>query len=199
MNVHDFFPLFAKIPVKSRSPRTAMYHAAVNSALKRIPETSEEGLVIAKERLERAYAWHEGQLAGRAWAAGADFMLADCEAPPPLFYADLTHPSSAGLPPPAAYQPDAERVCPPPLPATAPPLGFFCALSCMNFGDVALNQPSTVFVGWYWAPPPPPLPPAPVCGPRGGLFWVQEGGGRPTRGVRFAERGPRGQGTRLRL
>ena len=32
---------------------------------------SEEGLVLARERLERAYAWLEGQLAGRTWAAGA--------------------------------------------------------------------------------------------------------------------------------
>jgi glutathione S-transferase len=46
---------------------------AVDSALKRVPLKSEEGLVLARERLERAYAWLEGQLAGRTWAAGADF------------------------------------------------------------------------------------------------------------------------------
>ena len=43
------------------------------------------------EKLERAYAWLEGQLAGRTWAAGADFTLADCAAAPSLFYADWTH------------------------------------------------------------------------------------------------------------
>ena len=42
---------------------------AVDSALKRIPVASEEGLVMAQERLERAYAWLEVKLAGRAWAA----------------------------------------------------------------------------------------------------------------------------------
>jgi len=48
---------------------------AVDSALKRVPATSDEGLRIAKERLERAYAWLEGKLAGRIWAAGADFAV----------------------------------------------------------------------------------------------------------------------------
>src|ERR1700704_5749603 len=64
---------------------------AVDSALKRVPTKSEEGLAIARERLERAYAWLEGQLAGRTWAAGGDFTLADCAGSPSLFYADRTH------------------------------------------------------------------------------------------------------------
>ena len=38
----------------------------------------------------RAYAWFEGQLAGKTWAAGADFSLADFAAAPSLFYADWT-------------------------------------------------------------------------------------------------------------
>jgi glutathione S-transferase len=64
---------------------------AVESVLKRVLATREEGLALAKERLERAFGWLEGQLAGRAWAAGADFTLADCAAAPSLFYADWTH------------------------------------------------------------------------------------------------------------
>ena len=64
---------------------------AVDSALKRVPLRSDEGLALASERLERAYAWLEGCLAGRTWAAGADFTLADCAAAPALFYADWTH------------------------------------------------------------------------------------------------------------
>ena len=64
---------------------------AVNAKLGVVPMKSEEGLAIAKERLERAYAWLEGRLAGRIWAAGADFTLADCAAAPSLFYADWTH------------------------------------------------------------------------------------------------------------
>lgn len=64
---------------------------AVAGVLQRIPLKKEEGLAIANERLERAYAWIEAQLAGRTWAAGADFTLADCAAAPSLFYADWTY------------------------------------------------------------------------------------------------------------
>ena len=71
---------------------------AVDSALGRVPVKREEGLLIARERLERAYAWLEEELAGRTsgagaetWATGADFTLADCAAAPSLFYADWTH------------------------------------------------------------------------------------------------------------
>jgi len=64
---------------------------AVSSALGRIPMKSEEGLALAKERLELAYSWLESHLAGKTWAAGADFTLADCAAAPSLFYADWTY------------------------------------------------------------------------------------------------------------
>lgn len=64
---------------------------AVDSALGRLPMKREEGLAIAVERLERAYAWLEGHLAGKTWAAGDAFSLADCAAAPSLFYADWTH------------------------------------------------------------------------------------------------------------
>lgn len=64
---------------------------AVDSALGRLPMQREQGLALARERLERAYAWLEGHLAGRTWAAGVDFSLADCAAAPSLFYADWTH------------------------------------------------------------------------------------------------------------
>jgi glutathione S-transferase len=64
---------------------------AVDSALGRVPVKSEEGLKLAGERLDRAYAWLEGHLAGKTWSAGADFTLADCAAAPSLFYADWTH------------------------------------------------------------------------------------------------------------
>ncbi len=64
---------------------------AVNSALGRIPTPSDVGLRLAAERLERAYTWLEGHLAGKTWAVGDDFTLADCAAAPSLFYADWTH------------------------------------------------------------------------------------------------------------
>ena len=64
---------------------------AVESALKRLPVKQEDGLAIASEKLERAYAWLEGHLAGKIWAAGDEFSMADCAAAPSLFYADWTH------------------------------------------------------------------------------------------------------------
>jgi glutathione S-transferase len=79
---------------------------AVESALGRLPVKKEEGLAIAKERLDRAYAWLEGQLAGGAtlWAAGTDFTMADCAAAPSLFYADWAHRISDSYPALRAYR-----------------------------------------------------------------------------------------------
>jgi len=42
--------------------------------------------------------------AGRAWAAGPDFTLADCAAAPSLFYADWVHPISDAYPVLRAYR-----------------------------------------------------------------------------------------------
>jgi glutathione S-transferase len=64
---------------------------AVGGALTGDPVKRQEGLALAAEKLELAYAWLEGHLAGNTWAAGSDFTLADCAAAPALFYADWTH------------------------------------------------------------------------------------------------------------
>ncbi|HTC53644.1 MAG TPA: glutathione S-transferase family protein [Steroidobacteraceae bacterium] len=64
---------------------------AVDGALTGDPVKRREGLALAVEKLERAYAWLEGELAGRTWAAGEEFTLADCAAAPALFYADWVH------------------------------------------------------------------------------------------------------------
>lgn len=77
---------------------------AVESALQRLPITREQGLAIASARLDRAYAWLDGHLAGKAWAAGEPFSLADCAAAPSLFYADWTHPISEAYPVLRAYR-----------------------------------------------------------------------------------------------
>lgn len=53
------------------------------------------GVAEARKQLETAYAWLEQTLAGREWAAGRDFTLADCAAAPSLFYADWVHPIPA--------------------------------------------------------------------------------------------------------
>lgn len=53
------------------------------------------GVKEARGMLETAYAWLDTVMAGREWAAGDRFSLADCGAAPFLFYADWTHPIAA--------------------------------------------------------------------------------------------------------
>ena len=81
----------------------AMQHA-VDGALTGDPVKRSDGRAIAEDKLERAYAWLEGELAGRTWATGDDFTLADCAAAPSLFYADWTHPLSDDYPLLRAYR-----------------------------------------------------------------------------------------------
>jgi glutathione S-transferase len=69
---------------------TAMEHA-VHGALTGDVVKRQEGMALAVDKLELAYAWLDGQLGDRTWAAGAQFTLADCAAAPALFYADWTH------------------------------------------------------------------------------------------------------------
>lgn len=49
------------------------------------------GVEEARRMLDTAYAWLDERMAGREWAAGDTFTLADCGAAPFLFYADWTH------------------------------------------------------------------------------------------------------------
>jgi len=89
-----FFDLHVMTPVQH----------AVTGALSGDADKRRDGLAFAAEKLDMAYAWLEQQLAGRTWAAGADFTLADCAAAPSLFYADWTHPISAAYPQLRAYR-----------------------------------------------------------------------------------------------
>src|SRR5262249_53206351 len=77
---------------------------AVDGALTGDPVKRQDGLALSEKKLELAYAWLEGQLAGRTWAAGADFTLADCAAAPSLFYADWTYRISEAFPVLRAYR-----------------------------------------------------------------------------------------------
>jgi glutathione S-transferase len=61
------------------------------------------GVAEARRLLDTSYAWLESELAGRAWAAGGHFSLADCAASPSLHYADKVHPLRADHPALAAY------------------------------------------------------------------------------------------------
>lgn len=68
-----------------------MMQIAVNGALTGDPIKRKDGHDESIAKLEKAYAWLEGELAGRTWATGADFTMADCAAAPSLFYADWVH------------------------------------------------------------------------------------------------------------
>lgn len=64
----------------------------VSEALRGEQGRRELALAEARAALEKAYAWLETRLAGRQWAAGDRFSMADCAAAPSLFYADWVHP-----------------------------------------------------------------------------------------------------------
>ena len=81
----------------------AMQHA-VDGALTGDAVKRRDGQAVAEEKLERAYAWLESELAGRTWAAGDAFTMADCAAAPSLFYADWTHRISDAHPVLRAYR-----------------------------------------------------------------------------------------------
>ncbi len=60
----------------------------------RRPEDARDryGVTQARTALDTIYAWLDHALAGRQWAVGDAFTLADAAAAPALFYADWTHP-----------------------------------------------------------------------------------------------------------
>jgi glutathione S-transferase len=89
-----FFDLHVMSPVQ----------LAVDAALTGKPERRDEGVARAAEKLERAYAWLEQRLAGKTWAAGEAFTMADCAAAPSLFYADWTCPIPETCPTLRAYR-----------------------------------------------------------------------------------------------
>jgi len=67
-------------------------------------EHDPRGVTEAHALLETAYAWLDRRIAGREWAAGPAFTLADCAAAPALFYADWAHPIPEALPSARAYR-----------------------------------------------------------------------------------------------
>lgn len=62
------------------------------------------GVGEAKARLDKTYRWLDQQLAGRQWAAGDAFSLADCAAAPALFFADWVQEIDAGFKQLRAYR-----------------------------------------------------------------------------------------------
>ncbi|WP_116090251.1 glutathione S-transferase family protein [Sphingomonas crusticola] len=76
----------------------------VFEALREDGTRRDEAMSEARLALDTAYAWLEQRLAGRTWAAGADFTMADCAAAPSLFYADWVHPIGAEFQQVRAYR-----------------------------------------------------------------------------------------------
>jgi glutathione S-transferase len=64
----------------------------VSDALRPAEHRDAYGVERARGDLDRIYAWLDQELAGREWAIGADFTMADCAAAPSLFYADWAYP-----------------------------------------------------------------------------------------------------------
>jgi glutathione S-transferase len=61
------------------------------------------GVEQARARLAEAYAMIEAQMAGKTWAMGDAFTMADCAAAPALFYANLVLPFGEAHKNTAAY------------------------------------------------------------------------------------------------
>lgn len=63
----------------------------VLDSLRPAAQRDRHGVGEARTMLEIAYCWLDQAMAGREWAAGDAFSLADCAAAPALFYADWSH------------------------------------------------------------------------------------------------------------
>jgi glutathione S-transferase len=63
----------------------------VHDALRAPAARDAQGVADARAMLETTYAWLDERMAGREWASGDAFSLADCAAAPALFYADWSH------------------------------------------------------------------------------------------------------------
>jgi glutathione S-transferase len=78
--------------------------AIVFDSIRDPEERDRRGVADARAMLETSYGWLEQHMAGRLWAAGEHFSLADCAAAPALFYADWTHPIGEAFPNVRAYR-----------------------------------------------------------------------------------------------
>lgn len=77
--------------------------AIVNAVLRPDDAKDPYGIAQARAKLDLAYDMIEADMAGKVWAAGEAFSLADCAAGPALFYANYQHPIGADRPNTRAY------------------------------------------------------------------------------------------------
>ncbi|WP_437284535.1 glutathione S-transferase family protein [Sorangium sp. So ce406] len=82
------------------TPMQKLVFDSIRAAENRDPQ----GVAEARQLLDTAYRWLDGAMAGREWAAGDAFSLADCAAGPALFYADWAHPIGEAFPNVRAYR-----------------------------------------------------------------------------------------------
>jgi glutathione S-transferase len=78
--------------------------AIVSNALRPEAVRDPYGVSQARLALDTIYAWLDDVLAGRQWAAGDAFTLADAAAAPALFYADWVQPIGEDRPTLKAYR-----------------------------------------------------------------------------------------------
>ena len=76
----------------------------VFDAIRPADQRDPHGVEGARAALDRVYPWLDNALAGRTWAAGDAFTVADCAAAPALFYADWVHPIPDALATLKAYR-----------------------------------------------------------------------------------------------
>lgn len=76
----------------------------VGDSLRKTEQRDALGVAGARKTLDTAYRWLDKEMAGREWAAGASFSLADCAAAPALFYADWAHPIDSAFANVIAYR-----------------------------------------------------------------------------------------------
>lgn len=88
-----FFDLSVHVPMQK----------IINDRIRPEGAKDPHGLAAAYADLARGLDIVEREMAGRAWAAGEAFSLADCAAAPALFYADKVAPLAPERPNAAAY------------------------------------------------------------------------------------------------
>lgn len=76
------FDLYIELPMQK----------IVGDTMRAEGEHDARGVAEARATLRSAYAMIEGQLAGRTWAVGDAFSIADCAAAPGLFYTSMLEP-----------------------------------------------------------------------------------------------------------
>jgi glutathione S-transferase len=107
----EFIPADAKAAVPARmldrvfdSHVMTPMQAIVSDAMRPEEARNPYGVAQARGALDTIYAWLDQALAGRQWAAGDGFTLADAAAAPALFYADWVQPIGEDRPVLKAYR-----------------------------------------------------------------------------------------------